>query len=49
MMGVRPRVLGGRSLGGSPGGALEIPGMLDGFPDLVAWRDGIYRDFFPQK
>ncbi|KAK9833286.1 hypothetical protein WJX81_003213 [Elliptochloris bilobata] len=37
------------SLGGSPvGAAFDIPGLLDGFPDLVAWRNSIYRDFFPQ-
>ena len=35
-----------RSLGTSPDGFL-LPGVLDDFPDLVAWRDTIFRDFFP--
>lgn len=35
-----------RSLGSSPS-SFELPGLLEDFPDLVAWRDATYRDFFP--
>ena len=36
------------SLGASLGGAMTISGILESFPDLIAWRDSIYSDFFPQ-
>ena len=35
------------SLGSFPGSFMEVPGLLGNFPDLVAWRDAVYRDFFP--